>query len=52
LVSLGALTYGSGVLAYRPFVGTDAAIADPGELEIELGPAEPMRLVFLATPGE
>ncbi len=26
-------------LAYRPFNGTDAAVADPGELEIELQPA-------------
>jgi hypothetical protein len=25
--------------AYRPFDGTDAAVADPGELEIELQPA-------------
>jgi hypothetical protein len=27
-------------LAYRPFDSTDAAVADVGELEIELGPAE------------
>lgn len=26
-------------MAYRPFDGTDAAVADPGELEIELQPA-------------
>jgi hypothetical protein len=26
--------------AYRPFDGTDAAVAEPGQLEIELGPAE------------
>jgi hypothetical protein len=26
-------------LAYRPFDGTDAAVADPGEMEIELQPA-------------
>jgi hypothetical protein len=26
--------------AYRPFDGTDAAVADPDHLEIELGPAE------------
>jgi hypothetical protein len=31
------------VLAYRPFQGTDAAVADFGELETEFGPAEPMR---------
>ncbi len=27
-------------LAYRPFDGTDAAVADTGEVEIELGPVE------------
>ena len=26
-------------LAYRPFDGTDAAVAEPGRIEIELGPA-------------
>ena len=29
--------------AYRPFSGTDAAVAEPGEVEIELGPAEYLR---------
>ena len=29
---------GCGV-AYRPFDGTDAAVADPGEMEVELQPA-------------
>jgi hypothetical protein len=29
--------------AYRPFDGTDAAVAEPGEIEIELGPAEYLR---------
>lgn len=29
--------------AYRPFDGTDAAVADAGEAEVELGPAEYMR---------
>jgi len=29
--------------AYRPFDGTDAAVAEPGEMEIELGPAEYLR---------
>jgi len=42
-VSLCALGNGSEALAYRPFVGTDAAVADLGELETEFGPAEPMR---------
>lgn len=31
--------YGS-AQAYRPFDGTDAAIAEPGQVEIELGPAQ------------
>ena len=44
LVSLGALTCGADALAYRPFQGTDAAVADLGELETEFGPAEPMRV--------
>jgi hypothetical protein len=43
LVSLGALFCGDNALAYRPFVGTDAAVADLGELETEFGPAEPTR---------
>jgi hypothetical protein len=29
--------------AYRPFDGTDAAVADTGDVEIELGPVEYMR---------
>ncbi len=29
----------SAALAYRPFDGTDAAVAEPGNLEVELGPA-------------
>jgi hypothetical protein len=29
--------------AYRPFDGTDAAVAAPGEVEIELGPVEYLR---------
>ena len=43
LVLLGALTCANNALAYRPFQGTDAAVADFGELETEFGPAEPMR---------
>jgi hypothetical protein len=43
LVSLCALSSGGDALAYRPFEGTDAAVADPGELETEFGPAEPIR---------
>src|SRR6516225_4298334 len=29
--------------AYRPFDGTDAAVADPGDVEIEFGPVEYLR---------
>jgi hypothetical protein len=29
--------------AFRPFDGTDAAVADPGDVEIELGPLEYLR---------
>jgi hypothetical protein len=31
-------------LAYRPFDGTDAAIAEPGQVEIELGPAQYLQI--------
>jgi hypothetical protein len=31
------------VEAYRPFDGTDAAVAETGEIEIELGPVEYLR---------
>jgi hypothetical protein len=30
-------------LAYRPFDGTDAAVAKPGEMEVELAPADLLR---------
>jgi hypothetical protein len=30
--------------AYRPFDGTDAAVAETGEIEIELGPVEYLRV--------
>jgi hypothetical protein len=43
VVSLCAPSCGGTALAYRPFEGTDAAVADPGELEIEFGPAKPLR---------
>jgi hypothetical protein len=43
VVSLCTLSWGGDALAYRPFEGTDAAVADLGELETELGPAEPLR---------
>src|SRR5437870_4586230 len=43
VIAFCTLTWGGDALAYRPFEGTDAAVADSGELEIELGPAEPLR---------
>jgi len=39
LALLGAL-WAADALAYRPFDGTDAAVAEPGQVEIELGPAQ------------
>lgn len=33
------MLWASEALAYRPFDGTDAAVAEPGLFEIELGPA-------------
>jgi hypothetical protein len=33
------LGWSSQAVAYRPFDGTDAAVADPGEIELELQPA-------------
>ena len=39
-----ALTFWCGEAdAYRPFDGTDAAVAETGEIEIELGPVEYLR---------
>jgi len=37
------LTLSMPALAYRPFDGTDAAVAEPGEMEIELQPAGAQR---------
>ena len=36
-------SWSSGARAYRPFDGTDAAVAGAGEVEIELGPVEYLR---------
>lgn len=38
-MALTALIWVTPARAYRPFDGTDAAVAEPGELEIELQPA-------------
>jgi hypothetical protein len=34
---------GGAARTYRPFDGTDAAVAETGEVEIELGPVEYLR---------
>jgi hypothetical protein len=39
LVLAGAVCAPSTALAYRPFDGTDADVAEPGRFEIEMGPA-------------
>jgi len=43
VVSLSSLGWCTQALAYRPFDGTDAAVADPGEIEIEAGPVQYLR---------
>jgi len=43
VLGLAAALCASPAVAYRPFDGTDAAVADVGELEIELQPAGPLR---------
>jgi hypothetical protein len=40
LVSILTVGLAPPAVAYRPFDGTDAAVAEPEQLEIELGPAE------------
>src|SRR6476619_3909436 len=39
LLAISVLFEADAALAYRPFDGTDAAVADPGEMEVELQPA-------------
>jgi hypothetical protein len=41
--ALGQVVWSAGAYAYRPFDGTDAAVVDPGEFEVELGPAQLLR---------
>jgi len=43
VISVGISTLPSPVFAYRPFDGTDAAVAKQGEMEIELQPAGVIR---------
>jgi hypothetical protein len=50
----GLLGVANSALAYRPFDGTDADIARPGEFELELGPAHFLRegdANFLVAPA-
>jgi hypothetical protein len=42
-VAFGIAVWSTPALAYRPFDGTDAAVAVPGEVEIELQPAGRLR---------
>ncbi len=43
MIAAALLLWSSRALAYRPFDGTDAAVAEPGEAEIEFQPAGAMR---------
>ena len=43
VIALGLMSWSSSAFAYRPFDGTDAAVAAPGEVEIELQPAGRLR---------
>ena len=43
IIALGLMSWSSSAFAYRPFDGTDAAIAAPGEVEIELQPGGRLR---------
>jgi hypothetical protein len=43
IIALGLMSCPSSAFAYRPFDGTDAAVAAPGEVEIELQPAGRLR---------
>jgi hypothetical protein len=42
-VAAGLTFWGGEIEAYRPFDGTDAAVVERGEMEIELGPVEYLR---------
>ena len=43
VIAMGVAAWPLSALAYRPFDGTDAAVADPGEVEIEFQPAGILR---------
>ena len=42
-MALGLMSWSTSAFAYRPFDGTDAAVAAPGEVEVELQPAGRLR---------
>src|SRR6516164_8142251 len=44
LTAAALICWSGDVEAYRPFDGTDAAVAETGEIEIELGPVEYLRV--------
>jgi hypothetical protein len=44
LAPILAMAWHGDALAYRPFDGTDAAIAEPGQVEVELGPAQYLQI--------
>lgn len=43
LACSAVISYSAPASAYRPFDGTDAAVADPGEMEVEFQPAGRLR---------
>jgi hypothetical protein len=43
MMALGLMSWSTSAFAYRPFDGTDAAVAAPGEVEVELQPAGRLR---------
>ena len=43
VIALSLMSWSSSAFAYRPFDGTDGAVAVPGEVEIELQPAGRLR---------
>jgi len=43
VIALSLMSWSSSAFAYRPFDGTDGAVAAPGEVEIELQPAGRLR---------
>jgi hypothetical protein len=43
VIALSLTAWSTTASAYRPFDGTDAAVAAPGEIEIELQPAGRLR---------